>query len=97
MEDKPTIQKVLRAHVLLRVKGELDQFAEGLKTCGILDAVVKYPSLMGPCFLWMDLALTPGELLWAIIIMGQRVCMIHACILHGHLQSLHLFVFGRLF
>ena len=39
MEDKPGIQETLRAHVILKVKPEMDQFSERLRTCGILDAV----------------------------------------------------------
>ena len=60
MEDKPTIQETLRAHVIFKVKPEIDQFSEGLGTCGVLDAVKKYPSLMAPWFLWRDVELTPG-------------------------------------
>lgn len=60
MDDKPAIRQTLRAHVILKVKAELDQFCEGLQTCGVLSAVMEHPSLMAPCFLWADVEVTPG-------------------------------------
>jgi len=60
VEDVPVLQGTLKAQVILKVKPELDQFCEGLETCGVLHAVTKYPSLMAPYFLWTDVDLTPG-------------------------------------
>ena len=48
MLDKAAIQKTLRAHVLLKVKPELDRVCEGLKTCGVMESTLQYPSLMAP-------------------------------------------------
>jgi hypothetical protein len=48
MADKPEIKKVLKVHVLMRVKAELDQFQDGLKTCGVLEAIRKNPVQMAP-------------------------------------------------
>ena len=50
MEDKiALIQTLTLHHVLLRSKAEIDQFSEGLKALGVLDAIRNYPSLMS-CF-----------------------------------------------
>ena len=63
LEDKSRIQEVIKAHVILRVKAELDQFCQGLVTCGIHDAMQNHPTLMAPCFLWTGVDLTPGAVL----------------------------------
>ena len=60
MLDKAAIQKTLRAHILLKVKPELDQFCEGLKTCGVMESTLQYPSLMAPCFTCTTVNLTGG-------------------------------------
>lgn len=39
------IQTISLHHVILRSKAELDQFAEGLQSCSVLDTVKKNPSL----------------------------------------------------
>lgn len=46
LSDKLSIQRTLKMHVLLRLKPELDQLIEGLKVCGILDSICRYPLLM---------------------------------------------------
>lgn len=52
--DKPAIKAALRDHhTLVKIKPELDQFLDGLKTLGVLDEVKKYPSLMEPYLLNM--------------------------------------------
>ena len=61
IEEKPALQKILRAHVLLRVKAEMDQFCEGLKTCGVLEAVTQYPKLMTQCYS-VIVGWRPGEI-----------------------------------
>ena len=49
--DKPAIKAALRDHhTLVKIKPELDQFIDGLKTVGVLAAVRQYPSLMEPFF-----------------------------------------------
>ena len=50
MEDVPGLKQTLCDHVLVKVKAELDQFCEGLKTLGIQEKIRKYPSLMAPLF-----------------------------------------------
>ncbi len=45
-KDKINIIQTLALHdVLLRCKAELDQFAEGLQSCGVLDAIRQNPDL----------------------------------------------------
>ena len=52
MEDKNTlIQTVALHYVLLRNKAEMDQFCEGLKELGVLNALRNYPDLIGPLFM----------------------------------------------
>ena len=44
--DKVKIIQTLGLHdVLLRSKAEIDQFAEGLQSCGVLDAIRQNPDL----------------------------------------------------
>lgn len=50
MEDVPGLKQTLRDHVLVKVKAELDQFCEGLKTLGVLEKMRKHPSLMAVLF-----------------------------------------------
>ena len=61
MEDKVAIKKTVLANMILKVKPELDQFGDGLRTCGILDAVRRHPGLMAQLFLLRDVDLTTGE------------------------------------
>ncbi len=47
MEDKiGLIQSITLHHVLLKSKGEIDQFGEGLSCLGTRSYVVKYPQLL---------------------------------------------------
>lgn len=62
LTDIPAIERMLRMHALLRVKGELDQFSEGLKCCGVLEAIKRHPSLMAAYFTHTPLNLTAGKL-----------------------------------
>ena len=50
LADKGSIARILKSSVVLRVSAELDQFAEGLKVCGVLEKVREYPGLMAPYF-----------------------------------------------
>ena len=46
MEDKECLRLVLLDyHCLLKVKAEMDQFAEGLKSLGVLDMMKRHPDL----------------------------------------------------
>ena len=46
LEDKvEIIQAIALNYAILRSKAELDQFCEGLQSCGVLDAIRKYPQL----------------------------------------------------
>ena len=60
MADKTTIKQTLKAQVLLRVKAELDQFCEGLRTYEVIEYTRKYPTLMAPRFMWTLVSLTQG-------------------------------------
>ena len=51
LSDRDLIKKTLKNYVFLRVKPEFDQFCEGLRTCGVAEAVQTHPSLMAPCFI----------------------------------------------
>ena len=58
--DKTTIMQTLKAQVLLRVKAEIDQFCDGLRTCEVIEYTRKYPTLMAPRFMQTLVSLTPG-------------------------------------
>lgn len=60
MPDKPIIENILKAHVLLRVKPELDQFGEGLRLCGVWDSAIRYPELMAHRFTYVEVDLNTG-------------------------------------
>ena len=57
--DKTTIKQTLKAYVLLRVKAEIDQFCDGLRTCEVIEYTRKYPTLMTPQFMQTLVSLTP--------------------------------------
>ena len=49
-DDKPNMKKAISDnHSLVKIKPELDQFLDGLKTLGVLEKI-RYPSLMSPLF-----------------------------------------------
>lgn len=50
VSDIPQIASTLKASVVLRVIPELDQFCDGLRECGVLESVKKYPNLMAGRF-----------------------------------------------
>ena len=51
LEDKASLKSILLDyHCMLKVKAEMDQFAEGLKTLGVLDMVKNYPDLFSSLF-----------------------------------------------
>lgn len=60
LSDVPMIQGMLKMHVLVRVKGELDQFTEGLERCGVLDCIRQHPALMRHYFVHVPITLTAG-------------------------------------
>ena len=46
MEDRVDIVHAIALHhVILRSKAEMDQFTEGLQTCGVLDVLRQYSTL----------------------------------------------------
>ena len=50
-DNKPCIKKAIRDyHTLVKIKPELDQFLDGLKTLNVLQTMKMYPSLMSPLF-----------------------------------------------
>jgi hypothetical protein len=51
MEDKGAIRAVLLDyHCMLKVKGEMDKFCDGLSAVGVLQFVRQYPDIMKPFF-----------------------------------------------
>ena len=60
MSDRPVLVNTLKAHILLRVKPELDQFGEGLRLCGVRDGAIRYPKLMAPRFTYVEVDLNTG-------------------------------------
>ena len=59
MEDKECLRLVL--HCLLKVKAEMDQFAEGLKSLGVLDMMKHHPDLFSSLFVdGGSTLITPG-------------------------------------
>ena len=58
--DKGVVANTLKAHLLSRVKPELDQFSEGLGVCGVLEAVRRHPELMAPYFTHVPVELSAG-------------------------------------
>lgn len=60
LSDKPILQRTLRWHTLFRVKAELDQFREGLRTCDVLSLVEQYPDKMAIFFTHRRQDLTRG-------------------------------------
>ena len=49
--DKEVIKSAIRDyHSLIKIKTELDQFSDGLKMLGVLQAVKEHPDLMAPLF-----------------------------------------------
>lgn len=62
LHDKTTIIDVVALHyVILRTKGELDQFSEGLGTCGVQQYIEKYPDLLREFFCIGQVHLTAGN------------------------------------
>lgn len=59
--DKADLISVFKLHLLVRVKGETDQFLDGLRTCGVLDAIRDHPQLMSHYFLHHPVKLTAGK------------------------------------
>ena len=58
--DREELQMTLKVHMLARIKPELDQFREGLKACGILEAMQARSTLMEPLFTYSPSDLTAG-------------------------------------
>ena len=50
-DDKAAIKTAIRDyHTLVKIKPEIDQFADGLKVLNVLEHMKKYPSMMAPLF-----------------------------------------------
>lgn len=61
LEDKISmVQAITLQHVILQCKGEADQFIEGIKSLGVLDAMRDYPDLFRNFFSLSKLKLTSG-------------------------------------
>ena len=68
IEDRECLRSaLLDYHCMLKVKAEMDQFAEGLMSLGVLEMVKHHPDLFAPLFvddgsppLGLGLGLTPG-------------------------------------
>ena len=76
LSDKTAVANTLKTHVLARVKPELDQFAEGLSVCGVLEAVRNHPDLMAPFFTHVPVELRAGMLVCDIV-RGSRPSVIN--------------------
>lgn len=50
MEDREMLLRTVGLHFLLKVKAETDQYKEGLRCLGVLDAIVSQPSILQPFF-----------------------------------------------
>ena len=62
ISEKAEIASTLKTDVLVRVKPELDQFCDGIKVCGVLEAMMMHPILMAPYFTCTSASpLTKGE------------------------------------
>ena len=61
ISEKDTLVEMLKVHVLIKVKGETDQFVDGLRICGVLGAVQDHPQLMSRFFLHSPTKLTAGK------------------------------------
>ena len=60
--DKSIVKATLRDyHSLIKIKPELDQFSEGLKTLGVFDLIQKYLLLMAPLFIYQQSSLNKGR------------------------------------
>lgn len=50
-DDKVALKTAIRDyHTLVKIKPEIDQFADGLKVLNVLEHMKKYPSVMAPLF-----------------------------------------------
>ena len=76
MEDKECLRSVLLDyHCLLKVKAEMDQFAEGLKSLGVLDMLKRHPDLFSSLFVdGGSTPLTPGTCYDMYQYIYGRVC-----------------------
>lgn len=55
LQDIPTLKAALvDYHCMLKAKGAIDQFAEGLQRLKVLDLIKKFPLLTKPCFISED-------------------------------------------
>ena len=74
--DGPGLVNNLKQYALVRSKAELDQFCEGLKECGVLEAIREHPAAMEQYFLHMPMELTAGEEWCYIIVVVYNKCII---------------------
>ena len=53
--------RVGQQYALVCSKAELDQFCEGLKECGVLEAIREHPAALEQYFFHMPMELSAGE------------------------------------
>ncbi len=56
------INSLIDYHLLFKVKSEMDQYREGLRTFGLLEKLKKDSELWKPFFVYQCNVLTPGRL-----------------------------------
>ncbi len=62
MSDKPAIKSsLLDYHCMIKVKGAMDQFAEGLEELRVLQLIKRFPALTKPLFVSTNQVLTAGQ------------------------------------
>ena len=54
LEDREMLLRTVGVHFFVKVKAETDQYMEGLRWLGVLDAIVSYPSILKPFFCVQD-------------------------------------------
>ena len=63
LSDRTYIRAVLvDYHLMVKVKMQMDQFAEGLQELKVLDLIRAQPPLLKPLFLFSEAKMTAGEL-----------------------------------
>lgn len=48
-------------HTLVKVKAQIDQFTDGLRSVSVYEHITKYPDLMQPLFVYQTNKLTAGK------------------------------------
>ena len=61
MSDKLTLTStLLDYHCMVKVKAQMDQFAEGLEELGVLMLIRRYPEVSKPLFVAVSKAMSAG-------------------------------------